>query len=101
MPIELYESIDYAFMNPLGLPRIRHSFAVKTSLTLVFRFGILGGDGTQEICSALDTAGFPSMPVIGVPSGVEMHSGSCSLSRAAAEVLSRDLAIFSYPVLRY
>ena len=64
-----------------------------------------GGDGTtRDIISALDSAGFPSMPVIGVPSGVKMHSGCFASSpKAAAEVLSAwivgDLLVSSTEVL--
>ncbi len=49
-----------------------------------------GGDGTtRDIVSALESAGAKSLPVIGVPSGVKMHSGCFASSpKAAAEVLS-------------
>ena len=64
-----------------------------------------GGDGTtRDIVSALDSAGSPSLPVIGVPSGVKMHSGCFASSpKAAAEVLSAwiqgDLLVSSTEVL--
>ena len=64
-----------------------------------------GGDGTtRDIVSALESAGYPSIPVIGVPSGVKMHSGCFASSpKAAAEVLSAwihgDLLVSSTEVL--
>ena len=64
-----------------------------------------GGDGTtRDIVSALASAGSPSLPVIGVPSGVKMHSGCFASSpKAAAEVLSAwiqgDLLVSSTEVL--
>ena len=49
-----------------------------------------GGDGTtRDIVAALDSAGSSDIPVIGVPTGVKMHSGCFAASpKAAAEVLS-------------
>lgn len=64
-----------------------------------------GGDGTtRDIVSALESAGSGSLPVIGVPSGVKMHSGCFASSpKAAAEVLSAwihgDLLVSSTEVL--
>ena len=64
-----------------------------------------GGDGTtRDIVAALDSAGSPDTPVIGVPTGVKMHSGCFAASpRAAAEVLSAwldgDLLLASTEVL--
>ena len=64
-----------------------------------------GGDGTtRDVVSALDSAGFPEMPVIGVPTGVKMHSGCFAASpKAAAEALSSwligDLLLASTEVL--
>ena len=64
-----------------------------------------GGDGTtRDIISALESEGYPSLPVIGVPSGVKMHSGCFASSpKAAAEVLSAwirgDLLVSSTEVL--
>ena len=64
-----------------------------------------GGDGTtRDIVAALDSAGFPDTPVIGVPTGVKMHSGCFAASpKAAAEVLSAwldgDLLLASTEVL--
>ena len=64
-----------------------------------------GGDGTtRDIVTALDSAGFPDIPVIGVPTGVKMHSGCFAASpKAAAEVLSAwldgDLLLASTEVL--
>ena len=64
-----------------------------------------GGDGTtRDIVSTLESAGSPSLPVIGVPSGVKMHSGCFASSpKAAAEVLSAwilgDLLVSSTEVL--
>ena len=53
-----------------------------------------GGDGTtRDIVSALIENGKPNLPVIGVPSGVKMHSGCFASSpKAAAEVLSAWLS---------
>nr|AIF05233.1 ATP-NAD/AcoX kinase [uncultured marine group II/III euryarchaeote KM3_181_C06] len=64
-----------------------------------------GGDGTtRDIVAALDSAGSPGTPVIGVPAGVKMHSGCFAASpKAAAEVLSAwldgDLLLASTEVL--
>ena len=64
-----------------------------------------GGDGTtRDIGAALDSAGSPDTPVIGVPTGVKMHSGCFAASpKAAAEVLSAwldgDLLLASTEVL--
>lgn len=64
-----------------------------------------GGDGTtRDIVSALSGSETPEMPVIGVPSGVKMHSGCFASSpKAAAEVLSAwihgDLLVSSTEVL--
>ena len=64
-----------------------------------------GGDGTtRDIVAALDSAGSPDTPVIGVPTGVKMHSGCFAASpKAAAEVLSAwldgDLLLASTEVL--
>ena len=64
-----------------------------------------GGDGTtRDIVAALESAGQPKTPVIGVPTGVKMHSGCFAASpKAAAEVLSAwlndDLLLASTEVL--
>jgi len=49
-----------------------------------------GGDGTtRDIVSALESKNKSSIPVIGIPCGVKMHSGCFSSSpKAGAEVLS-------------
>ena len=49
-----------------------------------------GGDGTtRDIVASLSGLETPELPVIGVPSGVKMHSGCFASSpKAAAEVLS-------------
>lgn len=48
-----------------------------------------GGDGTtRDIVESLEAAGRTDLPIIGVPSGVKMHSGCFAESpRAAAEVI--------------
>ena len=64
-----------------------------------------GGDGTtRDVVSSLKENGKPNLPIIGVPSGVKMHSGCFASSpRAAAEVLSAwlsgDLLVSSTEVL--
>ncbi len=64
-----------------------------------------GGDGTtRDIVSSLSESKTPELPVIGVPSGVKMHSGCFASSpKAAAEVLSAwiqgDLLVSSTEVL--
>ena len=64
-----------------------------------------GGDGTtRDIVTVLESAGQPRTPVIGVPTGVKMHSGCFAASpKAAAEVLSAwlndDLLLASTEVL--
>jgi|TARA_B110000881_G_scaffold175878_1_gene160686 predicted polyphosphate/ATP-dependent NAD kinase len=49
-----------------------------------------GGDGTtRDIIAKLNKLEYPKLPVIGVPTGVKMYSGSFAASpKAAAEVLS-------------
>jgi len=64
-----------------------------------------GGDGTtRDIVTALKENGKPKLPIVGVPSGVKMHSGCFASSpKAAAEVLSAwisgDLLVSSTEVL--
>ena len=64
-----------------------------------------GGDGTtRDVVAALDSAKSPETPVIGVPTGVKMHSGCFAASpKAAAEALSSwligDLLLASTEVL--
>ena len=64
-----------------------------------------GGDGTtRDVVAALDSAESPETPVIGVPTGVKMHSGCFAASpKAAAEALSSwiigDLLLASTEVL--
>ena len=64
-----------------------------------------GGDGTtRDIVASLDASQSSELPVIGVPSGVKMHSGCFASSpKAAAEVLSAwlhgDLLVSSTEVL--
>jgi len=64
-----------------------------------------GGDGTtRDIVAAMESAESPDTPVIGVPTGVKMHSGCFAASpKAAAEVLSAwldgDLLLASTEVL--
>ena len=64
-----------------------------------------GGDGTtRDIVAALTEYDAPELPVIGVPTGVKMHSGCFASSpKAAAEVLaswiSGDLLVASTEVL--
>ncbi len=64
-----------------------------------------GGDGTtRDIVSNLQENNCPELPIIGVPSGVKMHSGCFATSpKAAAEVLSSwirgDLLVSNTEVL--
>ena len=64
-----------------------------------------GGDGTtRDIVASLSDNGKPNLPIIGVPTGVKMHSGCFASSpKAAAEVLSawinQDLLLSSTEVL--
>ncbi|MEC7720813.1 MAG: NAD(+)/NADH kinase [Candidatus Thermoplasmatota archaeon] len=64
-----------------------------------------GGDGTtRDVVAALESAESPETPVIGVPTGVKMHSGCFAASpKAAAEALSSwligDLLLASTEVL--
>ncbi len=64
-----------------------------------------GGDGTtRDVVAALDSAESSETPVIGVPTGVKMHSGCFAASpKAAAEALSSwligDLLLASTEVL--
>lgn len=64
-----------------------------------------GGDGTtRDVVAALSDYGRPELPIIGVPTGVKMHSGCFASSpKAAAEVLSAwlegDLLLSSTEVL--
>ena len=64
-----------------------------------------GGDGTtRDIVSNLQKNNNPELPIIGVPSGVKMHSGCFATSpKAAAEVLSSwirgDLLVSNTEVL--
>jgi len=64
-----------------------------------------GGDGTtRDVVAALSEYGMPELPIIGVPTGVKMHSGCFASSpKAAAEVLSAwlrgDLLLSSTEVL--
>tara|TARA_B100000927_G_scaffold113263_1_gene91551 strand:- start:22274 stop:23416 length:1143 start_codon:yes stop_codon:yes gene_type:complete len=64
-----------------------------------------GGDGTtRDIVASLSENGRPDLPIIGVPTGVKMHSGCFASSpKAAAEVLSswinQDLLLSSTEVL--
>ena len=64
-----------------------------------------GGDGTtRDVVAALSEYGRPELPIIGVPTGVKMHSGCFASSpKAAAEFLSAwlegDLLLSSTEVL--
>ena len=64
-----------------------------------------GGDGTtRDVVAALSEYGRPELPIIGVPTGVKMHSGCFASSpKAAAEVLNAwlegDLLLSSTEVL--
>tara|TARA_Y100000768_G_scaffold143160_1_gene106669 strand:- start:331 stop:1479 length:1149 start_codon:yes stop_codon:yes gene_type:complete len=64
-----------------------------------------GGDGTtRDVVASLSEYGRPELPIIGVPTGVKMHSGCFASSpKAAAEVLSAwlegDLLLSSTEVL--
>ena len=64
-----------------------------------------GGEGTtRDVVAALSQYGRPELPIIGVPTGVKMHSGCFASSpKAAAEVLSAwlegDLLLSSTEVL--
>ncbi len=80
--------------------------AVKEMISLDIDLLIYaGGDGTtRDIVSALQTSGAEELPIVGVPSGVKMHSGCFAAStRAAAEVvhswLSGDLLVGSTEVM--
>ena len=107
MPMESYiESIDYVHESSGTTTASDTHLAVKNILDSGIQILVYsGGDGTtRDIVSTLESAGFPSMPVIGVPSGVKMHSGCFASSpRAAAEVLSAwivgDLLVSSTEVL--
>ena len=101
----------------IGSVRTTHSSSGSTSAAVssaavgaLLKEGIdllvyAGGDGTtRDIVAALDSAGSPDTPVIGVPTGVKMHSGCFAASpKAAAEVLSAwldgDLLLASTEVL--
>ena len=64
-----------------------------------------GGDGTtRDVVAALSEYGRPELPIIGVPTGVKMHSGCFASSpKAAPDVLSAwlegDLLLSSTEVL--
>ena len=80
--------------------------AVKTLLDSGIEILVYsGGDGTtRDIIAELGECGPSSFPVIGIPSGVKMHSGCFASSpKAAAEVLSAwisgDLLVSSTEVL--
>ena len=80
--------------------------AVKTLLDSGIEILVYsGGDGTtRDIIAELGECGHSSFPVIGIPSGVKMHSGCFASSpKAAAEVLSAwisgDLLVSSTEVL--
>ena len=99
-------SINFVHESPGATTASDTEIAVKNIIDSGIQILVYsGGDGTtRDIVSALDSAGFPSMPVIGVPSGVKMHSGCFASSpKAAAEVLSAwivgDLLVSSTEVL--
>jgi len=54
----------------------------------------VGGDGTaRDVCGALVAADHARQPVLGIPSGVKMHSGVFAISpEAAAQVVAQMLS---------
>ncbi len=75
-------------------PEITSSQSTLDAVTKLVEAGIdglmyAGGDGTtRDIIEALQTVDCEDLPLIGVPSGVKMHSGCFAASpNAAAEVL--------------
>ncbi|MFT5082782.1 MAG: putative polyphosphate/ATP-dependent NAD kinase [Lentisphaeria bacterium] len=63
------------------------SFFLKSQVDIVV---FVGGDGTaRDICSAIDIR----LPVLGVPSGVKMHSGVFAITPLAAAKVLDDVAL--------
>jgi len=54
----------------------------------------VGGDGTaRDVCCALEAVDHVQQPVLGIPSGVKMHSGVFAISpEAAAQVVAQMLS---------
>jgi len=105
-PNELKDKIQFLHKSKGKTSASDTSEAVK--ILLESNIDILiygGGDGTtRDIVSNLQKNNHPKLPIIGVPSGVKMHSGCFAASpKAAAEVLSSwirgDLLISNTEVL--
>jgi len=105
-PNELKDKIQFLHKSKGKTSASDTSEAVK--ILLESNIDILiygGGDGTtRDIVSNLQKNNYPKLPIIGVPSGVKMHSGCFAASpKAAAEVLSSwirgDLLISNTEVL--
>ena len=105
-PNELKDKIQFLHKSKGKTSASDTSEAVK--ILLESKIDILiygGGDGTtRDIVSNLQKNNHPKLPIIGVPSGVKMHSGCFAASpKAAAEVLSSwirgDLLISNTEVL--
>lgn len=85
--ISRYEIVEHKIETETG-PQDTQAIAKKMFLQSVDLILFVGGDGTaRDICSAINTR----IPVLGIPSGVKMHSGVFAITPSGAAKVVDEL----------